>query len=115
MPGRLRISRVTVRGAMDNNRDRSNMRLAVIAMIRNENDIILPFMRQCAELFDKLLVANIRSTDGTASALHGFTDPRLKVQVYEVERQEKYQSALMNCLSREAFAQGADWVFFLDA
>ena len=100
---------------MDINRDRSSMRLAVVAMIRNEGDIIVPFLRQCAELFDKLLVADIQSTDGTAGALRDFTDPRLEVQVYKVERQEKFQSALMNCFSREAFAQGADWVFFLDA
>jgi hypothetical protein len=102
---------------MDTNSDRSKMRLrlTVVAMIRNEGDIIVPFLRQCAELFDKILVADIQSTDGTSAALHGFTDPRLEVQVYEVERQEKFQSALMNCLSREAFAQGADWVFFLDA
>jgi hypothetical protein len=84
-------------------------------MIRNEGDIILPFLRQCAELFDKLLVADVQSTDGTAAALRGFNDPRLEVRVYKVERQEKFQSALMNCLSREAFTRGADWVFFLDA
>ena len=84
-------------------------------MIRNENDVILPFLRQCAALFDKLLVADVQSTDGTATVMRRFADPRLEIQVYEVDRQEKYQSALMNCLSREAFAQGADWVFFLDA
>ena len=39
----------------------------------------------------------------------------MEIEVYEVDRQEKYQGALMNCLSREAFARGADWVFFLDA
>ena len=102
---------------MDTNRDRSSMhlRLAAVAMIRNEGDVIMPFLRQCAELFDRLLVADIQSTDGTAAALRSFTDPRLEVQVYEVERQEKFQSVLMNCFSREAFAQGADWVFFLDA
>lgn len=91
------------------------MRLAAVSMIRNESDLILPFLRQCAELFDELLVADIQSTDGTGAALRSFTDPRLRVQVYDVDRQEKYQSALMNCLSREAFSHGADWVFFLDA
>lgn len=84
-------------------------------MIRNESDLILPFLRQCAELFDEVLVADIQSTDGTGAALRSFTDPRLRVQVYNVDRQEKYQSALMNSLSREAFSRGADWVFFLDA
>jgi hypothetical protein len=96
-------------------RERSGLRLFVVAMIRNESDVILPFLRQCAELFDKILVADIQSTDGTSAALRSFADPRLQVHVYHVDRREKYQSALMNCLSREAFAQGADWVFFLDA
>ena len=92
------------------------MRIFAAAMIRNaECDMILPFLRQCAELFDKVMIADIQSTDGTLTALREFRDPRVEVQVYEVDRQEKYQSALMNCLSREAFAQGADWVFLLDA
>ena len=91
------------------------MRLAAVSMIRNESDLILPFLRQCAELFDEVLVADIQSTDGTGAALRGFADPRLRIQAYNVDRQEKYQSALMNTLSREAFSRGADWVFFLDA
>ena len=91
------------------------MKLAAVSMIRNESDLILPFLRQCAELFDEILVADIQSTDGTGAALRSFTDPRLRVQVYNVDRQEKYQSARMNSLSREAFSRGADWVFFLDA
>jgi hypothetical protein len=95
--------------------ERPSIKLFAAAMIRNENDIILPFLRQCASLFDQLLVADIQSTDGTATVVRRFADPRLKIQVYQVNRQEKYQSALMNCLSREAFARGADWVFFLDA
>jgi hypothetical protein len=91
------------------------LKLAAVSMIRNESDLILPFLRQCAELFDEILVADIQSTDGTRAALRGFADPRLRVHVYDVDRQEKYQSALMNSLSREAFSRGADWVFFLDA
>jgi hypothetical protein len=94
---------------------RPHLRLFAAAMIRNENDLILPFLRQCAELFDGLLVADIRSTDGTAEIMRSFCDPRLHLQVYEVHRQEKFQGALMNRLSREAFAAGADWVFLLDA
>jgi hypothetical protein len=95
--------------------ERPSIKLFAAAMIRNENDIILPFLRQCASLFDQLLIADVQSTDGMATVMRRFADPRLKIQVYEVNRQEKYQSALMNCLSREAFARGADWVFFLDA
>lgn len=90
------------------------LRLFAVAMIRNEGDIILPFLRHSAELFDKILVADVQSTDGTEAVLRSFSDPRLQVQVYNLDRRE-YQSAVMDCLSREAFRQGADWVFFLDA
>jgi hypothetical protein len=90
------------------------MKLFAAAMIRNDGDIIAPFLQQCAALFDTLLVADIQSTDGTGAALRRFADPRIEVRTYSVHRQEKYQGALMGCLSREAFANGADWVFFLD-
>ena len=95
--------------------EQPGLRLSAAVMFRNENDIILPFLRQCAELFDELFVADIQSTDGTSEIVHSFSDPRLKIRIYDVDRQEKFQSALMNRLSREAFAQGADWVFLLDA
>jgi len=94
---------------------RRKMKLAVAAMIRNENDVIMPFLHQCAELFDEVFVADVRSTDGTREVIRAFKDERLKVRVYDVNRQEKYQGALMDTLSRAAFSGGADWVFFLDA
>ncbi len=90
------------------------LRLSAVAMIRNEGDIIRPFLRHCAEFFDEIFVADVLSTDGTTEALRSFSDPRLQVHVFDVFRQERYQSALMNLLSRRAFAQGADWVFCLD-
>lgn len=95
-------------------KESEGLRLFAVSMIRNDGDIILPFLRQCAELFDSVLIADVQSTDGTELVLRDFSDPRLQLKVYKVDRQEKYQSAIVNCLSREAFAQGADWVFFLD-
>ena len=77
---------IKLRGCDDSQRERHNFSL----------------LRQCAALFDKLLVADIQSTDDTATVMRRFADPRLEIQIYEVDRQEKYQSALMNCLSREA-------------
>src|SRR6516165_678048 len=90
------------------------LRLCAAVMMRNEGDIIRPFMRQCAEFFDEVFVADVRATDGTAEALRSFSDPRLQLHVFEVGRQERYQGALMNLLSRQAFARDADWVFCLD-
>lgn len=60
-------------------REWRGLRLAAVSMIRNESDLILPFLRQCAELFDEVLVADIQSTDGTGAALRGFADPRLRI------------------------------------
>ncbi|MGG5821417.1 class I SAM-dependent methyltransferase [Falsiroseomonas sp. HW251] len=90
------------------------LRLAAVAMMRNEGDIIRPFLRHCAEFFDEVFIADVRATDGTGEVLRSFHDPRLQLHVYEVTRQEKFQGALMNLLSRRAFARGADWVFLLD-
>lgn len=83
-------------------------------MMRNEGDIIRPFLRHCAEFFDEVFIADVRATDGTAEAMRTFHDPRLQLHILEVTRQERYQGALMNLLSRRAFARGADWVFCLD-
>src|SRR5262245_23210498 len=80
------------------------LRLSAVSMMRNEGDIIRPFLRQCAEFFDEVFVADIRATDGTAEALRSFSDPRLQLHVFEVGRPEKYQGALINLLSRHAFA-----------
>ncbi len=91
------------------------MNIHAVAMLRNESDIIGAFLAQCAELFDKIHIADIQSTDGTDALVRGFQAPGLETAVYPVNRQEKYQGALMNRLSRQAFAEGADWVFFIDA
>ena len=39
--------------------ERPSIKLFAAAIIRNENDVILPFLRQCASLFDQLLVADV--------------------------------------------------------
>jgi len=92
-----------------------SLKLVALSMIRNEVDIILPFMRHCAELFDVVMIADVQSVDGTKELIQSFRDPRLDVGLYSVFRQEKYQGALMNSLARKAFRDGADWVFLLDA
>jgi hypothetical protein len=105
-------------GAFDTlgcSRPNPDLTIHAVAMIKNEADIIRPFLMQCAELFDCLFVANVQSTDGTTVALRSFSDPRMKLHVFDVEREERYQSEVMNLLTREAFARGADWVFCLDA
>lgn len=93
----------------------ANLELCAVAMIRNEVDIIQPFLNHCAELFDRIYIVDVKSSDGTKEIIESFSDPRIVIELYSVNRQEKYQGALMNSLSRKAFRDGADWVFFLDA
>ena len=78
-------------------------------------DIVLSFLAQAQELFDKLLIVDVQSTDGTTEAIASFAATNTKIHLYSIDKQEKYQSAMMNHLARAAFNEGADWVFLLDA
>jgi hypothetical protein len=84
-------------------------------MIRNDLDIAIPFLAQAEELFDQLLIVDVQSTDGTKEAISSFPKTNTKIRLYSINRQEKYQSAIMNRLARTAFDEGADWIFLLDA
>jgi glycosyltransferase involved in cell wall biosynthesis len=79
-----------------------------IAMIRNDFDVVLPFLAQADELFDELFLVDVQSTDGTKEAITAFKAKNTKIHLYSIDRQEKYQSAIMNRLVREAFTQGAE-------
>ena len=90
-------------------------RVHAVAMVRNDADIILPFLRQCAALFDTTYIIDIQSTDGTRECIAEFDAGRGRIVCLSTNRQEKFQGPMMNTLSRHAFANGADWVFLLDA
>lgn len=90
------------------------LKIFAITMSRNDADIAPCFMAQAEELFDKLFVIDVQSTDGTKEIIQSKAESGSKVELYTVETQEKYQSALMNCLARKAFHEGADWIFLLD-
>jgi hypothetical protein len=90
-------------------------RIYALTMLRNDADIIAPFLAQARELFDKLIVAEGQSTDGTREALEAEVAAGGRIEIYTVDKEEKYQSAIMNCLARKAFDEGADWIFLLDA
>ena len=87
-----------------------------IAMVRNEADIILSFLHQAASLFDKTILVDIQSTDGTMEIIDNVAENSNGAIVrLNCLTQERYQSALTNTLARRAIVEGADWVFFLDA
>jgi hypothetical protein len=93
---------------------KADYQVHAISMIRNDADIIVPFLNQVDELFDKAFIVDVQSTDGTREAIDAFAASNSKVQVYSLTREEKYQSAIMNTLTRAAFRAGADWVFLLE-
>jgi hypothetical protein len=91
-----------------------NLKIHAITMIRNEGDIILPFLNQAAALFDKLAIVDVQSTDGTLETVRSFFQFWPSIDLYSFDTQERYQGAMMNTLAAKAFEDGADWVFFLD-
>lgn len=93
----------------------NSLKLYAVSMIRNEADIILPFLNQMAELFDKVMIVDVQSTDGTYETISKFSQSWPNIELYTCKTQERYQSAMMNLLAKQAVSEGADWVFFLDA
>jgi hypothetical protein len=82
------------------------------AMVRNEADIIRSFLAHGEALFDKTVLVDVQSTDGTAEIIEASVRAAPgRIVRFNCRTQERYQSALMNTLARQAFSEGADWVF----
>jgi glycosyltransferase involved in cell wall biosynthesis len=92
----------------------SDLKIYAISMIRNEADVIAPFLAHSINLFDKLMIVDIQSTDGTLEAIKSYGKTFSQIELYSCAMQERYQSAMMIKLSAKAINEGADWVFFLD-
>ena len=92
------------------------MRLVGIAVIRNEADIVEPFVRHTLALVDALLVVDHASTDGTTEVLLALAREGLPVRVYGDEVLANLQQKRCRLLFEKAWAEeAADWVLPLDA
>lgn len=70
------------------------------------------FLAHGEALFDKTVLVDVQSTDGTAEIIEASVRAALgRIVRFNCRTQERYQSALMNTLARQAFSEGADWVF----
>jgi hypothetical protein len=87
----------------------------LITMVRNEADILPTFLARATALFDKILVVDHQSTDGTRFMLDEAAKGCDRIEVFEFRYRAYYQKEISNCLARHAFRNGADWVLFLDA
>ena len=91
------------------------MRLAGVAMVRNEADIVEAFVRHNLGVLDRLAVVDHGSVDGTRAILEALVGEGLRLSVGRNEDVAQRQSEVLTRLARAEFASGADAVFPLDA
>jgi glycosyl transferase family 2 len=92
------------------------MKLIAVSRVKNEIDIIEAFVRHHAGYFDKLIILDDGSTDGTLDVLKSLRAAGLPLVLLREPAVGYEQSDYMTKLLRMAVSQfGADWVAPLDA
>jgi hypothetical protein len=92
------------------------MKLIAVSRVKNEIDIIEAFVRYHARYFDKLIILDDGSTDGTVDVLKSLRAAGLPLVLLREAAVGYEQSDYMTKLLRMAVSQfGADWVAPLDA
>ncbi len=93
------------------------MRSVGITCVKNEIDIIEPFVRHTLAIVDRLTVLDNGSTDGTCDVLRALEKEGLPLRIVEDPSLGKYQSGRLTRLMRDAVTgrDDADWVVPLDA
>jgi hypothetical protein len=92
------------------------MRLVAVSIVKNEADIIEPFVRHTLAWVDHHLIFDHDSTDGTREILAALQREGLPVTLFRDDAPGHLQQARSNHLTRLAVqAHGADWVLPLDA
>src|SRR5882724_5337441 len=92
------------------------MRLVAVSIVKNEADIIEPFVRHTLAWVDHHLVFDHDSTDGTREILGALQREGLPVTLYTDDALGNLQQARSNFLTRLAAQQySADWIMPLDA
>ena len=93
-----------------------NMKLVCISRVKNEADIIEAFVRHHVAYFDKIIIVDDASSDGTYEVLRALREEGLPLVVLRQRTVGYEQSRHMTRLMRMAVDQfGADWVVPLDA
>src|ERR1700692_1620247 len=92
------------------------MKLVAVSRVKNEVDIIEAFVRHNAGYFDKHIILDDGSTDGTVDVLKSLRAAGLPLVLLQEGTVGYEQSYYMTKLLRLAVFQfGADWVAALDA
>ncbi len=92
------------------------MRLVAVSIVKNEADIIEPFVRHTLAWVDHHLVFDHDSTDGTREILAALQREGLPITLYTDDDLGNLQQARSNFLTRRAAQSfAADWILPLDA
>ncbi len=92
------------------------MRLVAVSIVKNEADIIEPFVRHSLAWVDHHLIFDHDSTDGTREILGALQREGLPLTLFRDDAIGHLQQARSNHLTRlAAQVHGADWVLPLDA
>lgn len=87
-----------------------------IAMVRNEQDIIEPFLRHNAKFFDLMFILDNRSTDATREIIAACVRELGNICVSDLPREDYAQSEFMtNAMHAVQAGCFADFIGFLDA
>ncbi len=91
-------------------------RLTVVAMARNEAQRVHDSMRHFCALFDRVVLVDHLSDDGTAEIARGYNGvANTEVTVLRGEDAGYYQSEYMSAVANALLSEGeSDWIFFMD-
>lgn len=90
------------------------MILGVIAQVRDEIDILRPWLQHVDALFDKAFLIDHQSIDGTSEMIKQAVAQRPGWNYYFLDVKTQLQAATATLIMHEAFASGVDYLFFLD-
>jgi len=84
-------------------------------MVRNEADVVESFVRHNLTVVDRLYVVDHGSFDGTGAILAALAAEGLPLLLTSDASLPHFQSEVVTASARRAFADGADFVFPIDA
>lgn len=92
------------------------VRTAVVALVKNEIDIIETFLSHLLALFDVIVIIDHNSNDGTREVIDAVAASHSSLRVYSLDEPAYLQALVMNHVVRTyPEINDVDWLFLLDA
>ncbi len=88
----------------------------LVTMVKNESEVIDVFLAHAVAMFDKIIVVDHMSTDGTYEYIQSLIDKFPQICCYRFCNEGYFQSEVMTWVIRHlVVTEEEGWVFFLDA